>query len=180
MDADEAIANGFATAEARRPRGRRQHRRRSPATLQILERFQRAVESPRMKPETRTVCRRGRAGRAPAPPPVRLRKSKVSSHGATSRTWRLISPRSRRAKAATAQRATDIRAVCTASHRVAGRRYIVSAMTVDAIAHLLTITALMDKTEIDTGGREQRRPTSAAPKDRSRGDLRTPPPNQKR
>lgn len=171
MDADEAIANGFATAKRDGLKAAASIDGRSLATLQIPERFRARVES-LMKPEPARpaaaaaldVVRACTAAGAPE------EIEGLLARGATQPDMEAHLASVKAAKAATAQRATDIRAVCTASHLASlADGYIAGAMTVDAVrAHLLTITALMDKTEIDTGlAANSAGPTSAAPIDRA-------------
>lgn len=154
MDADEAIANGFATDKVEGLRAAASIDARSLASLQIPERFRARVESLR-KAETPApaaasaldIVRACMAAGCPEEAEALIARNATAGE----MTAHLDAVKGR--KAAAEARATNIRAMCAAAKlEDLAEGYIAGSLTTEAVrAHLVLITARLDKVEIETG-----------------------------
>jgi len=158
MDADEAVANGFATAKTEGLKAAALIDRRATKTLAVPEKYRARVDG-WLKPE---------ASKPQPAPAVEVLKACTAAgcleiaqglveSGATLETVQAKVAETKAAKVATAQRADAITAVCAeAKQPELAAGYIAGGMTVEAVkGHLTTITAKLDKVEIDTGLRPE-------------------------
>lgn len=155
MDADQAIANGFATDKVEGLKAAASIDARVMATLKVPEQFKARVAAFMQVPETP----------APKPQPaaatdvLRLCKEggcldlaeALLTDGATLEQVQARVASTKNARAAATARATEITALCqTAKLPALAAGYIAGAMSLaDVRTHLTTITALLDHVEID-------------------------------
>lgn len=157
MSADEAIANGFATEKVEGLKAAASIDPRAVKALKVPDQYRARVEQLLEKPseaaqkpqaaaaiDVLRLCREGGVldvaeGLIAADAPLADVQARISTE--------------KQARAAAHQRAVDIRAACaTAKVPELADGYVSGAMTIaDVKAHLVTVTALVQKGEIDNG-----------------------------
>lgn len=154
MDADEAIAHGFATEKVDGLKAAASIDARATTKLSVPERFKARVDA-LLKPETpapvaATAIEIVRACNAAG---CQEDAEGLIARGATLAEVTTHVDATKARKAAAASRAAEIRAICAAAKLdTLADGYIAGTMaTSDVRAHLVTITARMDKAEIDAG-----------------------------
>lgn len=154
MDADEAKANGFATDIAQGLKAAASIDAGAVAKMNVPAKFKARVDA-LLKPEDKKptaasaidIVRDCNAAGFPEEAEALLARDATSADVAA----QLTGAKERRASAAA--RATEIRAVCKAANLdTLADGYVSGGMSADAVkAHLTTITARLDKVEIDAG-----------------------------
>lgn len=175
MDADEAIARGFATEKVEGLKAAASLDPKALVKLSVPDQYRARVEALTQKPQPAP---------APTPAPVAATAEEIfdmceaagcvelaKTFRGTNATVDEVTARvaeAQAAKAAASQRATEIRALCKAAKQD-GRAelYIRSALSLDDVRlDLATITAQLDKVEIDTGLKPDHQPTQGRVIDR--------------
>jgi hypothetical protein len=153
MDADEAIANGFATEKVEGLKAAASLDARALAKLSVPDKFKGRIDALMKKPEPTpaaaaagdvlAICEEAGCSLAFA--------QALVAAAPTAEVARARATEDKTARATAATRAADITALCERSkvpELAAG--YIGGAMTLDAVrAQLTTITAKLDRVEID-------------------------------
>jgi ATP-dependent protease ClpP protease subunit len=157
MDADEAIANGFATEKVEGLKAAASIDPRAVAKLAVPEKFKARVEALLAKPtpapapptaaaatDVLRLCREGEC--------LDLAEGFITAKATVEDVTAQIAT-TKATKAQASARATEITALCATAHLPElATGYIAGAMPLDAIrAHLTTLTAKLDRIEIDGG-----------------------------
>lgn len=157
MDADEAIANGFATDKVEGLKAAASIDPRAVAKLTVPDKFRARFDAlvakpaqPEQKPvaaaaaEVLRVCREADC--------LEMAEALISENATTDQVTARVTA-ARDAKQAATARAIEIRAICEkAKHPDLAESFITGGMAVDQVrANLTIVTAKLDRADIDTG-----------------------------